>query len=130
VAIVRLRLVRALVVDVENSITIVIRIRTPIIILKSVDVLRVHWAGIVPIDNAIPVVILIWAAVIVFERIEVLGLIGAPIQIIGKAVAISIPVAARARVGRSRGNDERGLRRRIRRRPVLVGDHQRGGCRF
>ena len=128
-AVVRLRLVRALVVDVGNSITVVIRIWTPIIILKSVEILCIHWTRIVHIDNTVPIIILIRTPIFVFERIEVLRLIGAPIQIIDNAVAISIP-AARMPARRTRRNDERGPRRRTSGRIVLVGDHQRRGCRF
>ncbi|MBW1907546.1 MAG: hypothetical protein JRJ24_20060 [Deltaproteobacteria bacterium] len=82
--------VRALVIDVQDTVTVVVRIGTAILVLEPVHVFGVVRTLVVDIENAIPVVIQIGASVLVLEAVEVFCLGWALVELVGNPVPVSV----------------------------------------
>ena len=91
-AVVGLRLVRALVVLVEDAVLVVVRIGAAVLVLEAVLVLGIVRAQVVDVEDAVLVVVRIGAAVLVLEAVLVLGIVGALVDAIGDAVAVAIEI--------------------------------------
>ena len=89
-AVVGLGLVRALVVDVEDAVLVVVGIGAAVLVLEAVLVLGVVRAQVVDVEDAVLVVVGIGAAVLVLEAVLVLGIVGALVHVVGDAVAVAI----------------------------------------
>src|SRR5690606_17260250 len=72
-AVVSFGIVRALVVDVEDAVAIVIGLGAAVFIFEAVLVFGIHRALIVDVEDAVFVVIRVGATVLVLEAVEVLG---------------------------------------------------------
>src|SRR4051794_10011083 len=90
IAVVGLRLVRTLVVRVEDAVVIVVGIGAAVLVLEAVFVLGIVGTKIVLVGDAVLVVVGIRAAVRVLEVVLVLGIVGALVDVVGDAVAVAI----------------------------------------
>ena len=80
VAVLGLRLVRALVLRVGDAVAVVVRIRAAVGVLEAVLVLGLVRALVVRVGDAVVVVVRIGAAVVVLEAVLVLGLVRALVR--------------------------------------------------
>src|SRR6185295_4757891 len=84
------RLVRALVIDVQDPVGVVVRIRAAVLVLEVVLVLGLVRALVLDVGDAVLVVVLVGAAVLVLEPILVLGIVGTLVDVVEDAVVVAV----------------------------------------
>src|SRR6185312_10235592 len=89
-AVVGLRLVRALVVLVEDAILVVVRIGAAVLVLEAVLVLGIVRALVDDVGDAVAIVVRIGAAVLVLEVVEVLRIVRTLVDVVLDAVAVAV----------------------------------------
>ena len=85
-----LGLVRALVVDVEDAVAVVVRVGAAVLVLEAVEVLGLVRALVHVVGDAVAVVVGVGAAVLVLEAVLVLGLGRALVVDVGDAVLVAV----------------------------------------
>ena len=122
VAVLRLGLVRALILRVEDAVAVVVGIGTAVLVLEVIEVLGLVRALVAIADDAIAIGVGLGTAVGILDAVHGLGLVRALVEAIGDPVAVAVLVvrdgaeAAAASTGFGsglrRGGAERGSRRR------------------
>ena len=90
VAIHRLWLVGAAIVNVEDSVAIVVRVGTAVFILELVPILGLIRAQVNAVLDEVLVSVVVWAAIFIEVTVEVLGLIGTLVLVIPDGVAVPV----------------------------------------
>src|SRR6185437_14771458 len=90
VAVVGLRLVRTLVVLVQDAVVVVVGIGAAVLIFEAVLVLRMIGTEVVLVGDAVLVVVRVGTAVGILEVVLVLGIVGALVDVVGDAVAVAV----------------------------------------
>ena len=85
-----LRLVRALVVGVQDAVGVVVRIGATVLVLELVLVLGLVRALVLRVEDAVLVVVLVRATVLVLEAVPVFGIVRTLVDVVEDAVVVAV----------------------------------------